>query len=398
MSRAPYAPPLSRRRRLPPAAAGFPLAIFRIVTVLLLLFIFLVGIKGLGDGFTMLGRDLLESFFRATENPFTALVIGILATTLVQSSSVTTALVVGLVAAPENPLPLANAIPMIMGANIGTSVTNTLVSLAHVGRPQEFRRAFSVATCHDFFNYLTVLVLLPLELMTGFLRYAAESTAHMLVSRGTGGVQYDSPLKPLLEGAFSPIKGAIAGTFDLRQAQAVATILVSAALIIGALTLIVRVMRRALQDRVETGILRIFEKAGALGLVVGIILTVMVQSSTITTSVLVPIAGAGIITLEQAFPVTIGANIGTTITALLASLAASGANAEAGITIALVHLYFNITGMLMIYPFPAIRRIPLGAARWLADVATRSKRWAFAYVFGMFYGLPALFAFIERFF
>ena len=140
---------------------------------MLLLFVFLVGVNGLGDGFKALGQGLLDSFFRATENPFMGLMVGLLATTLVQSSSVTTSLIVGLVAAPENPLPIANAIPMVMGANIGTTVTNTIVSLAHMGRKEEFRRAFAVATCHDFFNYLSVLVLLPLELLTGYLRKSA---------------------------------------------------------------------------------------------------------------------------------------------------------------------------------------------------------------------------------
>ena len=148
-------------------------ALPRVAAVLVLLFAFLLGVKGLGDGFKSLGQDLLTTFFATTEDPFIGLIVGLLATTLVQSSSVTTSMIVGLVAAPENPLPLANAIPMVMGANIGTTVTNTVVSLAHMGRREEFRRAFSVATCHDVFNYLTVAVLLPLELTTGYLRRAS---------------------------------------------------------------------------------------------------------------------------------------------------------------------------------------------------------------------------------
>ena len=94
------------------------------VTVVVLLLVFLVGIKGMGDGFKLLGDDALNSFFRATSNPFMGLVVGILATTLVQSSSVSTSMIVGLVASPENALPIANAIPMVMGANTGTTVTN----------------------------------------------------------------------------------------------------------------------------------------------------------------------------------------------------------------------------------------------------------------------------------
>ena len=129
----------------------------RVFTVLLLLFGFLVGVKALGEGFEQLGDGTLEVIFAATQNPFIGLIVGILATTVVQSSSVTTAMIVGLVAAPESPLPLANAVPMVMGANIGTTVTATFVSLAHMGRRDEFERAFPVAVCRDLFNYVAVL-------------------------------------------------------------------------------------------------------------------------------------------------------------------------------------------------------------------------------------------------
>ena len=117
-----------------------------------------------------------------------------------------------------------------------------------------------------------------------------------------------------------------------------------------------------------------------LSILVGIIVTIMVQSSSITTSLLVPLAGAGLITLVQAFPITLGANIGTTVTALLASMAASGENAQSGVVIALVHFLFNITGTVMVYPVPAIRNLPLAAAARFADFAVRSRKWAVAYV------------------
>ncbi len=93
--------------------------------MLFFLFIFLLGIKGLGNGFSLLGGDLLDNIFQVTANPFLGLIVGVLTTSMVQSSSVTTSLIVGLVAAPVNPLPIANAIPMIMGANFGTSITTT---------------------------------------------------------------------------------------------------------------------------------------------------------------------------------------------------------------------------------------------------------------------------------
>ena len=136
----------------PPSGAGqapqtgSPHPAIRALVLLALLFFFLVGVNGLGSGFKLLGQDLLDSFFAATANPFIGLMVGILATTLVQSSSVTTASIVGLVAAPLNPLPVANAVPMIMGANIGTTVTNTVASLAHMNRLSPWPRATTSST------------------------------------------------------------------------------------------------------------------------------------------------------------------------------------------------------------------------------------------------------------
>ena len=377
------------------ALAG-PLPVLqKTVTVLFLLFIFLLGVKGLGDGFKLLGNDLLQAFFAATENPFIGLMVGILGTTLVQSSSVSTSMIVGLVAAPENPLPIANAVPMIMGTNIGTTVTNTAVSLAHMGRREEFRRAFSVATCHDFFNFIVVAVLLPLELLTGYLRQTAESLA-ALVS-GFGGVTYSSPLKTSLKVAFQPALDGSKMLFEAPRAQGVLIIILSGVLIVAALLLLVKVMRSAMQSRVEVYITQFLGQNAMLSILVGIIVTIMVQSSSITTSLLVPLAGAGLITLVQAFPITLGANIGTTVTALLASMAASGENAQSGVVIALVHFLFNITGTVMVYPVPAIRNLPLAAAARFADFAVRSRKWAVAYVLFLFYGLPAVFAFLDQY-
>jgi sodium-dependent phosphate cotransporter len=153
-----------------------------------------------------------------------------------------------------------------------------------------------------------------------------------------------------------------------------------------------------MRARVESIVSKAFDQSAILAMVVGMVATAMVQSSSITTSLLVPLAGAGVLTLPQAFPVTLGANVGTTVTALLAALAATGANATAGITIALVHFLFNISGTLLVYPWKRIRNIPLAGARWIAAKAVDSRRTAVVYVLAFFYGLPAVFAFLNRLF
>ncbi len=362
------------------------------LAVILLLFTFLAGIRGLGDGFKLLGGDLLDAFFSATSNPFIALMVGILTTTLVQSSSVTTSMVVGLVAAPENPLPLANAVPMIMGANIGTTATNTIVSIAHMGRPDEFRRAFSVATCHDFFNFLAVLVLLPLEIATGFLSSIASTVAGKLDV--FGGSSFDSPITLALKAAISPIKSAAAALFEAPQGQGVLLVIVSGGLIFGSLLLIVRALHSTLLSKAENMVGAALGESGIVAILIGCVVTAMVQSSSITTSLLVPMAGIGLITLPQAFPVTIGANLGTTITALMASLAVSGPNAQAGVEIAQTHLWFNLAATLLIYPWPPVRGFLLNCVSRFADLATRSKLLAIGYLLVLFYGLPAIAAFL----
>ena len=378
----------------PSQASPSPLA--RLATALLLLYGFLVGVKGLGEGFKLLGGDFLELIFSSTENPFIGLVVGILATTIVQSSSVTTSMIVGLVAAPETPLPLANAVPMIMGANIGTTVTATVVSLAHMGRREEFERAFPVAVCHDVFNYVTVLVLLPMELLTGFLQRTSIGLGTLL--EGYGGFDYDSPFASVLSGTLAPVERLAAWLFPATQAQGVALIVFAGGLIFTTLFLLVKVMRSLVRTRVELLVTNVLGSSAVLSMLVGMAVTVMVQSSSITTSLLVPLGAAGLLRLEQALPITIGANIGTTVTALLAALAVSGPNAIYGLEIALVHLMFNLAGTLIIYPLKATRSVPLKGARYLTTLALRSRKLTLLWVALLFYGVPALLLVVNRLF
>ncbi|MHC5143667.1 MAG: Na/Pi symporter, partial [Planctomycetota bacterium] len=138
--------------------------ILKVAAAATLLYLFLLSIGLMGSAFKGFGKGFAENLVATTSNPFIGLVIGILATSVVQSSSTTTSLVVGIVG--SGGLTVGCAIPIIMGANIGTTVTNTLVSLGHVGRRGEFRKAIAAATVHDFFNLICVSIMFPLELIT----------------------------------------------------------------------------------------------------------------------------------------------------------------------------------------------------------------------------------------
>jgi len=151
-------------------------------------------------------------------------------------------------------------------------------------------------------------------------------------------------------------------------------------------------MRRLVAGSMERAMNRLVGRGGgSMGILVGIGVTVAVQSSTITTSILVPLVAAGILTLRNAYPITLGANVGTTITALLASLAVIRPE---GLTIALVHTMFNLTALALIYPIPAVRYIPVTVAERLAAAATEHRSLIVAYVAGLFLLVPLLGIFI----
>lgn len=360
-------------------------SVLRVALVVALLYLFLVGVKSLEAGIQAFGADVATSVFDNVTHPLAGLFAGMLATILVQSSSVTSSTIVGLVGAGVLSLPAA--VPMIMGTNLGTTVTNTIVSLGHVRRGQEFRRAFAGATVHDYFNILTVAVALPLELATGFLSRTATALSDLIGSGdGLGGVATRSPIKAAIAWPVDRAEDVLAVLSPTLTG--VLLLVTGVAVIFMALTLITRNMRIVMAGGIERSMNRILDKgAGVSALAVGMVVTVLVQSSSITTSILIPMLGAGILTLENAYPVTLGANVGTTVTALLASLAADRPEA---LTIALVHTLFNVFGILLFYPVPALRALPIRLARATAALAQQRARWAVAYVVGLFIVLPLL--------
>ncbi|MFT4647650.1 MAG: sodium-dependent phosphate cotransporter [Glaciecola sp.] len=359
----------------------------RWVLVGCLLFGFLIAIKLMGSSIKAFGEGAAGNLFTGVENPFAGLSVGVLATVLVQSSSTTTSTIVGLVGAAKSvALPLKSAVPMIMGANIGTTITNTIVSMGHIRQGPEFRRAFAAATVHDFFNLMCVALLLPIELATGVLQGTATSMTRFFISESEGG-NFKSPIKAAVKSASKVIKDALEWFGLAGTPLTICLLLLGIGMTFVCLIFITKNMRILISGPLERAMNKTLGKSGIAGILVGIMVTMAVQSSSITTSLLVPMCAAGVLTLENAFPIMLGANIGTTVTAILASQAAETSD---GLTIALVHLLFNLAGVLIFYPIPAVRQIPLKMSRLLARKAQETPLWLVAYVFGMFVFLPLL--------
>ena len=340
--------------------------VIKAIIIILAIFLFLVSIKLMGHSFKLFGKGFAESMIQMTSNPFVGLIIGIMATSLIQSSSTTTSIVVGLVAGDA--LSLENAIPIIMGANIGTTITNTLVSLGYIRNRVEFRRAFSASIVHDFFNICAVLLIFPIELKF----HLVGKTALVLEKwfSDAGGLSIFNPLKFILD----PAINLIDRLFTPVPYQSIAMMIFSLFLLFAALTFLIKNIRSLVLNKVEVIVNEYLFKNDLLGFVLGIIITATVQSSSITTSLIIPLAGAGLISVRQIFPYTLGTNIGTTITAILAAMATQN---HVAVTVAFSHLCFNIFGIVIFYP---MKFIPIKLAEFMGEIASRSTRNLILYI------------------
>ncbi|HUP50901.1 MAG TPA: Na/Pi symporter [Longimicrobiales bacterium] len=327
----------------------------RALYFLCLLWLFFFSIELMSGAFRMAGRGFAEQLVAMASDPVAGLLMGFLATSLIQSSSTTTTIVVGLVASEALTIPLA--IPIIMGANIGTTTTNTIVSMGHVTRPREFERAFAASTVHDFFNVLAALTLLPIEIFF----HPIERVASLMegVFADAGGLGLASPLGALVDPLVDPLMEAVPHEIPL--------VAIALVVLFFSLNQMMKVMRGAVLERMAGLFDRVLFRNDAASFTLGAVMTAAVQSSSATTSLVVPLAGTGVLTLRQIFPYTLGANIGTTITAILASLATGS---PAAVTIAFAHLSFNVLGILLFYP---LRALPLWMAQGVAAYAARTR-------------------------
>ena len=347
------------------------------------LYCFLVGINGLSTAIKHMGGDFAENILTTTSNPFIALFIGILSTTIFQSSSTTTSLIVGMVSGGA--LNLAGAIPMIMGANIGTTVTNIIVSIGHINRGNEFKRAFAAATVHDFFNVFAVLILFPIEIKFRLLEKTATGFGNLLFGSVSTNAVFKSPIKTAIKWGTNQLEAI---SFD----SSVIFIIISVLLTFVMLFSIVKLLRSLVLDNVQQFFDQFIFKTAIHGIVFGMLLTIMVQSSSITTSTIVPLAGAGVLTLRQIYPFTLGANIGTTVTAILAALTLN----VTALVAAFAHLFFNLYGIIIIYANPLFREIPLKLANWLSGVAIKNKFIPLIYLVCFFFLLPFIIIILGR--
>ena len=415
------------------------MVVLKLTIIIAALYLFICSLSFLADGFRLVAGRQAGSLFRNSEvfnNPIAGMLVGVLVTVLVQSSSTSTSIVITMVAADL--FTVRQAISLIMGANIGTSVTSTIVALTQSIDRSEFRRAFAAATVHDMFNFLTVLVFLPVEAATGYLFHFSG-----LILSGGGDLESSEKPPDILKALTKPFTktiisidkkvitkisvaetaeelAALEGTPMLKHFFGVGpdgmsdgvagTIILIAALVILCTMLftIVWTLKSLLKGRVAVWLHRSVNGnvpdfkirgitiplgwlSGYLAMAVGLFVTILVQSSSITTSALTPLVGVGVINVERMYPTVLGANIGTCITGVLAALAADGAKLYLTLRVACSHLLFNISGIILWYVVWPLRSWPIEAAKFLGNTTAQYRWFALAYLVVCFFLMPGIF-------
>lgn len=173
-------------------------------------------------------------------------------------------------------------------------------------------------------------------------------------------------------------------------------LVISLVILCGCLILMVKLLNSALKGSMMIVVKKVINAdlpgplsylTGYIAMLVGAGLTMVVQSSSVFTSALTPLVGIGVIQLERVYPLTLGSNIGTTTTGILASLAASSDRLKPALQIALCHLCFNITGILLFYPIPFMR-VPIRLAKIMGNTTAKYRWFAIFYVALMFFLFP----------
>jgi phosphate:Na+ symporter len=261
--------------------------------------LFLYGMKMMGDGLeNAAGNKLKFILEKVTSNPLKAVMVGTAVTMLIQSSSATTVMVVGFV--NSGLLNLVQATGIIMGANIGTTVTAFLVSL-------------------------NVDAIVPAFLFVG--------SVMMLVSQA-------------------------------KKRKDIASIILGFGVMMLGMSLMSDAMYPLRDSKLFRELILSLGNQWYLGLLLGLGITLLIQSSSATTGILVALTNTGNITIQIAFPIILGANIGTCITALLSSITANKTAKKA----AVIHLLFNVIGTLIFLPFGGVL---IKLVTWISPVSVK---------------------------
>ena len=253
------------------------------------------------------------------------------------------------------------------------------------------RRAFAAAVVHDWFNLLSIVIFLPLEVAFGLLERLSSALVGAVEALGS----LDAKGLDVLDSVVEPVSGLfhvmVTPLPDLWAG--IALIVIGMATILLAIARLGTSLKTVMVGRASQIMHTAIARGPISAIFSGTVATVLVQSSSTTTSLMVPLAGSGGFRLREVYPFTLGANIGTAITAILAATVVTDGNQTAALQIALAHFLYNLLGVAVIYGLPWLGGLPLMGAQWLADLGSRRKGLAIAYILSAFFIIPGILAF-----
>ncbi|WIM67405.1 Na/Pi symporter [Corynebacterium breve] len=350
--------------RIALSAAGKAARIAVIVVAVLALVFSVYLIAG---GVNEISLHRVETLVDLARNPLIALMVGLLATAAVQSSSTVTALVVASVA--TGILELDAAIPIILGANIGTTVTPMIVSFSYLHDKQDFRTAHSTAALHLWFNTVFVLLIFPIEYFFGPMRHLAP--------------HIDLPGEPLRVETFIELARLVPFHGMWSIVAGIVVLVASIRLIDDQLKHLLTPLAWKLLGHTSSG-------SAAFGFGAGMLLTVLIQASSAVVSATLPFATAKLADLRGYMAVILGANVGTTMLAVITAFATPGDYPTVAFQAAIVHVAFNVFGALVVALIGPMRRLIYRLARMSGRIAERSVWLTFGAMALGYFIVPAL--------
>ncbi|KRX24105.1 Sodium-dependent phosphate transport protein 2A [Trichinella nelsoni] len=410
--------------------------IILLILLLACLYFFICSLDLMTDGFKLLGGHTIADAFRSNtilKSPVAILMIGIVVTAILQSSSTVTSIAVVMVGAEA--FTVEQAYYVIMGSNVGTAVTSTIVALFSSGDRGRFEKAFAAAVIHDLYNWMGVVVLFPLEVITSalfgqgaivsltglmvknlelgtlqdseffqkiidpFTHLIFQADDEVLTNRSLGIVTNQSVVKRI---CYDSLNHTYSCPFVLNLDWPDTSIgglllFISLVLLICCLSGMVKVLNQLLGG----GMQRILQKSlnfqlrgrwswatGYICILLGAMVTLVVQSSSIVCSTMIPLVALDVLSLERFWVYEVGADVGTTGTAIFAALATE--TLKTPLQLAFCHFCFNFISIFLFYSIPPVRRIPLAAAAFLGRTSARYRWFAFVYIFGTFIIFPLI--------
>lgn len=445
-------------------------SVLKFFFLLFFLYLFLISLNFMTIGISLVSPYALRfsdriNFFLS--NPLASLAISILITAIIQNATATTSIAVTMVGAGIIPS-VKNAIPIIIGSNIGTCVTNSFIALTFSEDPGKFKRAFSAATLNDIFNFLTTIVLLSTEIWFDFLSILSNMLASVirlddpeimknfnfigfilnsvsdlfikidndainLVNNGSNttnialrccqnALKISNYTETLVQNfiysfnysEYSPqnqnklynssyLSGKQCNECNYLCMPMIKSIgdggtglfwiIMSLFTLIFSLYAIVKVLSMLISGPIAIGVcntinisfLPNFKWINHFFLFFfALFITLMVQSSNIITATLVPLYAIGLVSLQRVYVMTLGSNIGTTLTGILSAFTLPSSCLRKAMQLAFVYSLFNCLGVLLWLPVPYLR-FPKFLAKKLGNIALEYKSFIYVYILSVYF-------------